>query len=99
MPDFISVVLIPLLVAFVSSSGVAGVVLYFLKRKDGFYNVKKVTDRQAEGIAVIIEGFVLLLEALHKKGVVNGESEHIRRDLEEYLLKCTRAGLYTKKSE
>ena len=39
------------------------------------------------------EGFVVLLDALHKKGMVNGESEHVRKSMNDYLLKNTKNGL------
>ena len=91
--------ILPLVTSLLASGGVSGVLMYYLRKKDRVAQLEKITDRQAEGIAVMTEAFLVLIEALHKRGLVNGESEHIRRDLEEYLLKCTENGLYTKKEE
>lgn len=99
MSDIISTWVVPIVVALVSSGSVSGLVLYFLKRHDKIEDIRKNNDRQAEGIAVLTEGFALLLEALHKRGLINGESEHIRKDLDAYLLKCAKNGLYSKKEQ
>lgn len=86
----------PLAVALLSSGTISSIFLWWFKRNDKIADIKKTTDRQAEGIAVLTEGFLILLEALHKQKLINGESEHCRKDLENYLLKNTKNGLYTK---
>ena len=96
MKDALTLWMVPIVVALLSSGSVAGLITFFLKRPDKVEEIRKNNDRQAEGIAVITEGFVLLLDALHKRGLINGESEHIRADLDAYLLKCAKAGLYSK---
>lgn len=97
--ETIKELLIPILTSLIASGGVSGIFMYYLKKKDRVSQLEKITDRQAEGIAVMTEAFLVLIEALHKRGLVNGESEHIRQDLEDYLFKCTENGLYVKRED
>lgn len=89
----------PFFVALVTSGTVSSLLMFYLKRTDKVETLNKISDRQAEGIAVLTEGFLVLLEALHKSGVINGESEHVRKDIEAYLLKNTQNGLYTRRGD
>ena len=79
--------------ALITSGALSSVVMYFVKRRDRINDLEKAVSRQGEGIAVLTEGFVVLLDALHKKGMVNGESEHVRKSMSDYLLKNTKNGL------
>lgn len=79
--------------ALITSGALSSVVMYFVKRRDRINDLEKAVSRQGEGIAVLTEGFVVLLDALHKKGMVNGESEHVRKSMNDYLLKNTKNGL------
>lgn len=89
----------PFLVALLTSGTISSVLMWYLKRTDKVEALNKISDRQAEGIAVLTEGFLVLLEALHRSGIINGESEHVRKDIELYLLKNTKNGLYTRKDK
>ena len=79
--------------ALITSGTLSSVVMYFMQRRDRINDLEKAVSRQGEGIAVLTEGFVVLLDALHKKGMVNGESEHVRKSMSDYLLKNTKNGL------
>lgn len=86
----------PVFIALLTSGTFSSIILWWFKRNDKIADIKKTTDRQAEGIAVLTEGFLILLDALHKQKLINGESEHIRKSMNDYLLKNTKNGLYTK---
>lgn len=93
MADFDwSTLILPTVTALITSGTLSSVLLYFIKRRDRIGELEKSVARQGEGVAVLTEGFLVLLEALHKKGMVNGESEHIRKNMNDYLLKNTKNG-------
>lgn len=87
---FLVQMIVPVVVAFLSSSGVGAIVLYILKRRDKTEDITKALQEQKEGIAVLTEGFSFLLDTLHEKKIINGESEHIRKDFNRYLLQCVK---------
>lgn len=88
-----STLILPTVTALITSGTLSSVLLYFIKRRDRLEDLEKSVARQGEGIAVLTEGFVVLLEALHRQGIVNGESEHVRKSMNDYLLKNTKNGL------
>lgn len=92
--DFVNLILVPVIVpvivAILSSSGVGAIVLYVMKKRDRTEDIARALQEQKEGIAVLTEGFSFLLDTLHEKKIINGESEHIRKDFNKYLLNCAK---------
>lgn len=81
------------LTALLSCGGTSAIVLYRLKRKDKVEQLLRTVERQSEGIACLVRSQVLIAEVLHAKGMINGESEKIRQQLQEYLVSCTQRGM------
>ena len=99
--DFFRHILVPVLVALLSSGAFTAIVIKILSRKSDVStlskscsNLIKNCDRQAEGLSVVMESLSILLEAMHEKGIINGESEHVRQSINNYLMTCAERGLY-----
>lgn len=88
---------VTLLCSFFGGGTIGGIIMYLIKRKDRVLELIEKTDRQAEGINTISTSLLMLLEALHEQGVINGQSEHIRKELNNYLIECTSKGYYVRK--
>ena len=104
--DFFRHILVPVLVALLSSGAFTAIVNKILSRKSDVSTLSKSCsdlikncDRQAEGLSVVMESLAILLEAMHEKGIVNGESEHVRQSINNYLMTCTERGLYMSKNK
>lgn len=94
-------VLVPVLVAVLSSGAFTAIVNKILSRKSDVSTLSKSCselikncDRQAEGLSVVMESLAILLEVMHEKGLVNGQSEHVRQSINNYLMTCAERGLY-----
>lgn len=81
-----------LVTSLLSCGGTSAIILYRLKRKDKVERLVKVVSRQSEGIGCLVKSQIMLTEALHQKGLLDGEAERIRKQLQEYLLECTGSG-------
>lgn len=92
-------IFLPVVIALISSGTVSSILIAWMKRRDRTLRLSKNANRQADGIVVITETLLDLVDALHEKGVINGQSEHIRRRLHGYLLECTEKGFYMKSDE
>lgn len=99
--DFFRHILVPVLVALLSSGAFTAIVNKILSRKSDVSTLSKSCsdlikncDRQAEGLSVVMESLEILLEAMHEKGIINGESEHVRQSINNYLMTCAERGLY-----
>lgn len=97
--DIIKELAIPVIVALITSSSVGGIITFYIKKNDKVSKLVKYTNRQAKGINVMIETMMLLIDCLHKKGVINGESVPIRQKLTDYLLDNTEQGLFMEDKE
>ena len=94
-------ILVPVLVAVLSSGAFTAIVNKILSRKSDVTTLSKSCselikncDRQAEGLSVVMESLAILLEVMHEKGLVNGQSEHVRQSINNYLMTCAERGLY-----
>ena len=94
-------ILVPVFVAVLSSGAFTAIVNKILSRKSDVSTLSKSCselikncDRQAEGLSVVMESLSILLEVMHGKGLINGESEHVRQSINNYLMTCTERGLY-----
>lgn len=101
MLDILRFVAVPLVVAGLSSGAFTAIINKHIERKNDIAKLAKRCDavirncdRQAEGLSVVMESMALLLEVMHEKGLVNGESEHVRSSINNYLMTCTERGLY-----
>lgn len=99
--EFFRYVLVPVLVAVLSSGAFTAIVNKILSRKSDVSTLSKSCselikncDRQAEGLSVVMESLAILLEVMHEKGLVNGQSEHVRQSINNYLMTCAERGLY-----
>ena len=101
MFDILRFVAVPLVVAVLSSGAFTAIINKHIERKNDIAKLAKSCDavirncdRQAEGLSVVMESMAVLLEAMHERGLVNGESEHVRSSINNYLMTCTERGLY-----
>ena len=92
--DILRFVAVPVIVAVLSSGAFSAMINKRIERKNDIAKLAKNCDRQAEGLSVVMESMELLLEVMHEKGLVNGESEHVRSSINNYLMTCTERGLY-----
>lgn len=92
-------ILSAVLVAFIGGGGFGGILMYLIKRSDRVADLEKKNDRQADGIEALSRSMLILVDVLHDKGLINGESEKVREQLQSYLFKCTTNGYYTHKEE
>lgn len=99
--DIFKGAVIPVIVAVISSGALTAVINNRSHRKDELARLEsmcksfmKNCDRQAEGLSVVMESMAVLLEVMHERGLVNGESEHVRQSINSYLMTCTERGLY-----
>lgn len=90
-------IVLSVIIALVSSGTISGILMAWINRRDRTLKLSKNADRQAEGLVVITETLLDLTDALHEKGVINGQSEHIRSRLQGYLVDCTEKGFYMNK--
>lgn len=99
--EVFKVAVVPVLVALISS----GMLTTLINKKSRHQadvdriaavcdKVIKNCDRQAEGLSVVMESMSMLLEVMHERGIVNGESEHVRQAINTYLMACAERGLY-----
>ena len=85
-------VILVFLGSIIGSIGSSSVLLYLLRRKDRVEDLVRHNDRIAEGLALQSEAMVFVLDALHEKGIVNGNSDGIRSRVNEYMRNCTFKG-------
>ena len=104
--DFLRFVAVPVIVAVLSSGAFSAMINKRIERKNDIAKLAKSCDAvirncntQAEGPSVVMESMAVLLEAMHEKGLVNGESEHVRASINNYLMTCTERGLYMKEKK
>lgn len=95
---------ISLFIAIITSSAFTAVVQRLLSKKDDVRELiarcdrlMKKTDTQADALAMLAENLLTMVDALHEKGVLNGESEHVRASIIRYLLSCTEDTFYLQK--
>lgn len=95
-----------LIIAIVTSSAFTAVVQRLMSKKDDVRELMsrcdklmKKTDTQADALAMLAENLLTMVDALHKKGVLNGESEHVRQSIVRYLLACTEDTFYLQKNQ
>lgn len=99
--DILRFVVVPVVVAVLSSGAFSAIINKRIERRKDIAKLAKSCDavirncdRQAEGLSVVMESMALLLEVMHEKGLVNGESEHVRSSINNYLMTCAERGLY-----
>ena len=99
--ELLRYVAVPVIVAVLSSGAFSAMINKRIERKNDIAKLAKSCDavirncdRQAEGLSVVMESMSVLLEAMHEKGLVNGESEHVRSSINNYLMTCAERGLY-----
>ena len=99
--ELLRYVVVPVIVAVLSSGVFSAMINKRIERKNDIAKLAKSCDavirncdRQAEGLSVVMESMAVLLEAMHEKGLVNGESEHVRSSINNYLMTCAERGLY-----
>lgn len=73
----------------IGSIGSSQVLLYLLRRKDKVESLAVHNDRIAEGMAIQSEAIVMMLDALHDKGIVNGNGAAMKQKINDYLMKNT----------
>lgn len=95
-----------LVIAIITSSAFTAVVQRLMSKKDDVRELMnrcdklmKKTDVQADALAMLAENLLTMVDALHKKGVLNGESEHVRQSIVRYLLSCTEDTFYLQKNQ
>lgn len=76
----------------IGSIGSSSVVVYLLKRKDKVESLAEHNNRIAEGLALQSEAVIMMLDALHDKGIVNGNGQQMKQKINDYLMKNTANG-------
>ena len=101
MSEMIKGAIVPVVVAVISSGAFTAFAQWFFRRNDDVQTLNKRCDSvirncndQAEALSVLVEALSIMLEAMHAKGLINGESEHVRQSINNYLLLCTKTSLH-----
>lgn len=76
----------------IGSIGSSSIVLYMLKRRDKVEELVRHNDRIAEGLALQSEAVIMMLDAMHDKGIVNGNGTAMKQKIHDYLMKNTANG-------
>ena len=76
----------------IGSIGSSSVVVYLLKRRDKIEELTIHNNRLAEGMALQSEAVIMMLDAMHDKGIVNGNGQAMKQKINDYLMKNTANG-------
>lgn len=76
----------------IGSLSSSGVIMHLMKRHDKVEELVEKNNRIAEGLALMSECEIMMLDALHDKGIVNGNGENMRSRIQEFMLKNTNNG-------
>lgn len=76
----------------IGSIGSSSIVLYLLKRRDKVEELITHNNRLAEGMALQSEAVIMMLDAMHDKGIVNGNGQQMKQKINDYLMKNTANG-------
>lgn len=76
----------------IGSIGSSSIVLYLLKRRDKVEELITHNNRLAEGMALQSEAVIMMLDAMHDKGIVNGNGQAMKQKINDYLMKNTANG-------
>lgn len=79
--EFIKTVLISL----VASGTVGTLITRWFDRHSKVAELQSIMDKMAEGMEVLLRNQNELLKILHAKGIINGESEELRKTLADYI--------------
>lgn len=73
----------------IGSIGSSSIVLYLLKRRDKVEELVTHNNRLAEGMALQSEAVIMMLDAMHDKGIVNGNGQEMKQKINDYLMRNT----------
>lgn len=76
----------------IGSIGSSSIVLYLLKRRDKVEELVTHNNRLAEGMALQSEAVIMMLDAMHDKGIVNGNGQQMKQKINDYLMRNTANG-------
>ena len=76
----------------IGSIGSSSIVLYLLKRRDKVEELVTHNNRLAEGMALQSEAVIIMLDAMHDKGIVNGNGQQMKQKINDYLMRNTANG-------
>ena len=76
----------------IGSIGSSSVIVYLLKRRDKVEELVIHNNRLAEGMALQSEAVIMMLDALHEKGITNGNGAEMKKRINEYLMRNTAKG-------
>lgn len=76
----------------IGSIGSSSIVLYLLRRRDKVEELIERNNRIAEGLGLQSEAVIMMLDALHEKGITNGNGDRMKQKINDYLMKNTNSG-------
>lgn len=76
----------------IGSVGSSTVLLYLLRRRDKVEELIIHNNRIAEGLALMSECQIMMLDAMHDKGIVNGNGQAMKERINSYMMKNTSNG-------
>lgn len=76
----------------IGSIGSSSIVLYLLRRRDKVEELVTHNNRLAEGMALQSEAVIMMLDAMHDKGIVNGNGQQMKQKINDYLMRNTAKG-------
>ena len=85
-------IVVALLGTIVGSISSSSVILHFVKRHDRVEELIEKNNRIAEGLALMSECQMMVLDALHEKGIVNGNGTEMKKKINSYMMKNTNNG-------
>lgn len=78
----------------IGSVGSSTVILYLIKRRDKVADLIEHNNRIAEGLALMSECQIMMLDAMHDKGIVNGNGQAMKEKINTYMMKNTVNGYH-----
>lgn len=95
-----------ILIALISSGGVTAVITRYLEKHSKIHNleaqiadINKVLDRHGEALEALVHCQMELLNVLHEKGTINGESQKLRETFSDYIYDSQAKGFKAKKEK
>ena len=95
-----------IIVALISSGSVTTLITrYFSKHnkvnelENRLEDITKVINRQGEAVQALLHSNMELLNVLHDKGTINGESQHLRDEFAHYMYDSQAKGFKVKEKK
>lgn len=85
-------------IAILTSGTIGTLITRWFERHSRVDEIQKTLAAHSEALEMLVKSQMELLNVLHEKGVINGESQKLRETFSNYMYKSQAAGLKQKKN-